>query len=49
MKISKILLATHNDGKMLFYVPDLGNLSMEEEARVAHRRVALKKLFDQLT
>ena len=38
--------------RSLFYVPDLGKvlgeLSMEEEAKVAHRRIALKNLFEKL-
>lgn len=38
--------------RSLFYVPDLGKVlgefTIEEEARVAHRRIALKKLFEQL-
>ena len=38
--------------RSLFYVPDLGKvlgeLSMEEEAKVAHRRIALKNLFANL-
>lgn len=38
--------------RSLFYVPDLGKilgeLTMGEEARVAHRRVALKRLFEKL-
>ena len=38
--------------RSLFYVPDLGRvlgeLAMEEEAKIAHRRIALKNLFEKV-
>lgn len=38
--------------RSIFYVPELGKvlgeLTMEEEAKVAHRRIALKNLFEKL-
>ena len=38
--------------RSLFYVPDLGRvlgeLAMEEEAKIAHRRIALKNLFEKM-